>query len=196
MAKSTPCDAELWTKTCNNDYRAFTVLFNRYWLVLYKTANLYVKDIEVCEEIVLDLFLTLWNRRNYIVIDNLPNYLKASVRYQVYARLKKTKKPAILYVDSYTEDAGSWQENEGQEKLIYGELENDMNICLEQLPRRCSEIFSLSRIQYFSNEEIAEQLGISKRSVENQLTLALKHLRIHFKVIGVFLVSYCGFFKL
>jgi RNA polymerase sigma-70 factor (ECF subfamily) len=50
-------------------------------------------------------------------------------------------------------------------------------VYLHQLPKRCQEIFKLSRFDNLSNDEIAAKLGISKRSVENQITLALKHLR-------------------
>jgi len=61
---------------------------------------------------------------------------------------------------------------------------------LQQLPQRCREIFNMSRFQYLSNDEIARQLGISKRTVENQLTTALAHLRTNLKDIsGVLIIA-------
>ena len=101
---------------------------------------------------------------------------------------------SAVYVESYPEETKLTLENSGQENMIYHDLENEMENCLKQLPKRSSEIFLLSRKDHLTNTEIAERLGISKRSVEDQITQALKHLRLHFKDIAM-LILCNAFFK-
>lgn len=188
MANSSPSDADLWEKIVNDDYRAFTALFERHWYILYKTANKYIRDPDTCEELVHDLFLNIWNRRKYLNIADFKSYLKASTRYLVYNVLKKSENLSVVYLESYPEETKLTLENRGQENMIYHDLEKEMEDCLKQLPKRSCEIFLLSRKDHLTNNEIAERLGISKRSVENQITQALKHLRLHFKDIAIFIV--------
>jgi RNA polymerase sigma-70 factor (ECF subfamily) len=76
--------------------------------------------------------------------------------------------------------------NDGELNIHYQDLEKSVDKELEELPRRCKEIFTLSRREQLSNDEIATRLDISKRTVENQLTHALRHLRLsmrHFLII-------------
>jgi RNA polymerase sigma-70 factor (ECF subfamily) len=76
--------------------------------------------------------------------------------------------------------------NDGELNIHYQDLEKSVDKELEELPRRCKEIFTLSRREQLSNDEIAIRLDISKRTVENQLTHALRHLRLsmrHFLII-------------
>jgi len=190
MSKVPLSDSDLWKEIVNDDYRAFMVLFERYWFVLYKTAGKYIKDQELCEEAVHDLFLNIWNRRKYLDIQDFNNYLKTSVRYQVYRILKKYKTSAITYVDEYPEELVLAHENAGDKKIQYNDLEKELEDCLKPLPKRTAEIFLLSRKDHLSNAEIAERLGISKRSVENQITNALKFLKTHYRYIVVFLLLY------
>ncbi|MDB5011249.1 MAG: polymerase sigma-70 factor [Mucilaginibacter sp.] len=186
MPLSSLSDADLWSLIVNDNYRAFTVLFQRYWLKLYKTAQKYIKDDQACEESVHDLFLNIWNRRNYLIINNFDHYLKASIRYQVYAHLKKAKLSLISYQENLHKDGLSFTVNNGYEKILYSELEEQLNEQLNALPDRCREIFLLSRKNHLTNTEISEKLSISKRTVENQITIALKHLRLYFKHIASF----------
>ncbi|WP_369414055.1 sigma factor-like helix-turn-helix DNA-binding protein [Desertivirga xinjiangensis] len=79
-------------------------------------------------------------------------------------------------------------ENSGYDRLASIDLETQLDAYLENLPKRCREIFFMSRKQMLSNDEIAAKLGISKRSVENQITFALKHLRVSIKDISIALI--------
>jgi len=167
-------DSDLWSLIVTDNYRAFTVLFERHGLRLYKTAQKYIKDEAICEEVVHDLFLNIWNRRQHLAINDFNHYLKAATRYQVYNYLKRAKLSSEL--------------NKGQEKLLYLELEEQLNEQLNALSDRCREIFLLSRKEHLTSTEIGERLSISKRTVENQITIALKHLRINFKNITSFLL--------
>jgi len=185
MTDSSLSDSELWELIVkNDDYRAFLVLFKRNWLALYKTAFYYVKDEAAAEEVVNDLFLNLWSRKNFLVILDLKKYFKAATRYQAFDYLQKQKGMRLVYSD-HLEENGQYSINKAQENFMFSDLEATLNQHLKLLPARCKEIFLLSRIQQLSNHEIAEKLGISKRTVENQITHALKCIRFNLKDIAV-----------
>jgi RNA polymerase sigma-70 factor (family 1) len=171
-------DAELWDLIVNDNHHAFTIMFQRHWLRLYKTALQYAKDPEASEEIVHDLFLNIWKRRNFLIISDFDKYLKAATRYQVYAYIKKNK-TVIEYRENISDENERFELNSAHEKISYQELEGQLVQHLKSLPERCQEIFFLSRVQHLNNNEIAEKLGISKRSVENQITRALQCIRFN-----------------
>jgi RNA polymerase sigma-70 factor (ECF subfamily) len=175
-------DSELWEAIAADSSKAFDVLFERYWTTIYATAFSYLKDPEICTQIVHDIFLKIWEKRGVYHISQFKPYLTSAARYHVYKHLKARKASALTYVEDY-ESFGRLQQsqNEGDEHLNYLELEHELNTTLIKLPKRCREIFALSRTDQLSNEEISERLGISKRSVENQLTTALQFIRTYLK---------------
>lgn len=181
-------DHEYWEKvqqiSCS---QSFSFLFDRYWETLYSTAFSYLKDREKSEEITHDIFLNLWRKRETLTIQSFSAYLRAAARYHVYKELKKRKASAIVYTDELTETEAVMT-NQGEERLIYQEAERYVDGSLQSLPARCQEIYLLSRKENLTNDEIANKLGISKRTVENQLTVALRHIRIQLKVISMMLL--------
>jgi len=193
MALSSLSDAELWILILNDDYRAFTALFNRHWLKMYNTALRYLHDEQASEEVVHDLFLNIWNRKSHLNISEFDKYFKAATRYQVYAYLKKHKESSLVYLDTFAESYDARNYNNADRNIAYQELESRLNKHLTLLPLRCKEIFLMSRMQHFTNFEIAQKLGINKRTVENQLTHALQSIRINMKDI---LFSVCILFTL
>jgi len=186
-------DSELWLAVRNDDEHAFAMLFDRYWVRLYKTAFRYLKDRENSEEAVHDVFLSIWNRRDQLEIDSMPNFLLTAIRYQVYNRMRAAKPPVTLISNDLEIDYLP-DHNQGDYRIKNEELLSELNEHLEKLPKRCQEIFYMSRMDNLSNQEIADRLGISKRTVENQITVALKHLRTCFKHVSIILCIYCTFF--
>jgi RNA polymerase sigma-70 factor (family 1) len=178
-------DIQLWNAVRADDQQAFTRLFDKYWGCVYKTGYRYLKDREVCQEIVHDIFLSLWNRRHVLVIDSFPAFLLTSTRYQIYSRRKAKQ---LVLADTTELDVHEFTANEADIRLRQSELQHQLHQLLLQLPPRCQEIFRMSRFDYLSNEEIAGRLHISIRTVENQLTYALRHLRIHLKDIATVLL--------
>jgi len=181
-------DTELWDAIVMDDTRAFTILFDKYWSKLYTTAYGYLKDEAVCEEIVHDIFLTIWNKRKQLHIDSFKNYLIASTRYQVYKHQKVIKHSPLQFTEEYDSANQPSCNNDGDEKVVYLELQHEIDARLKELPKRCQEIFAMSRYDHLSNDEIAQKLNISKRSVENQITVALKFLRVVMKDIAVIIL--------
>ena len=171
------------------DSKAFNCLFDRYWQKIYITVFSISRDKEVCSEIVHDIFLNLWLKRDQIHIVFFKGYVIASARYYVYRYMKNAKRNSLEYRENI-EHINSITTNDGESNIRYQELEKKVERLLENLPKRCKEIFTLSRMDQLSNDEIAQRLDISKRTVENQLTHALHHLRISLKNLSVFLVFY------
>jgi RNA polymerase sigma-70 factor (family 1) len=186
MFKSLKSDSDLWNDIRNDDGSAFDELFNRYWARMYKIAFRQLNDEESSLEIVHDVFLSLWNRRKELEINKFSNFLLTAMRYQLYSR-SKTAKLSLVYKADIIESEHLSESNTGEIRLQDFELRNELDKYLNQLPERCHEIFNLSRIEHLSNQDIADRLGISKKTVENQLTIALKHLRLAFKNIASFI---------
>jgi len=174
-------DKQLWNAIVDDDYRAFNVLFKRYWKKLFMIAYSFLKDKDACEEIIQDIFIYLWNKRQRLEIESFPKYLSMATRYKVYNYLRSVKSSPVVFSDDSIEEGGSFCINLGDEHIRQQELDQQLHHYLDLLPNRCKEIFVLSRIEHLSNDEIANRLHISKRTVENQVTSALKHLRISLK---------------
>lgn len=177
-------DAALWEAIQRGDTKAFATLYERYWRRLFTAAYACLPDREACEELVHDIFLTLWTERARLHIANLPAYLAAAVRYQAIRCQRTARAHPLYHSDSLGTLPAGTTYNQGERKLLDLDLEARVAAALSQLPQRCREIFLLSRMQHCSNDEIAERLHISRRSVENQLTTALRHLRLVLQCLG------------
>jgi RNA polymerase sigma-70 factor (family 1) len=182
-------DPELWQAIRNDDEAAFRILFDRYWVRLYNTAKMHLKDKQACEELIHDVFLNLWKRRDELEIQLIPNFLLTAVRYQVYNRMRAAKSRMVLLPDSSDLD-GSLVMNEGDFNIREQEFNHTLNHYLDKLPNQCKRIFYMSKMDNLSNGEIANQLGISKRTVENQLSQALKHLRVCLRHNAMFFIFF------
>jgi RNA polymerase sigma-70 factor (family 1) len=185
-------DTELWEAVSLDNAKAFDLLFERYWSMIYGTAFSYLKDEDASSQIVQDIFLNMWQKRKTYSIGCFKNYLRSAARYHVYKQLKARKSTALVYVDNYDSVSAIPQsQNAGDENMRYQELQQAVDYSIRQLPKRCQEIFSLSRTDHLTNDEISKRLGISKRTVENQLTTALHSLRSYLKYT-VFLLFFLG----
>lgn len=171
----------------DGDSKAFEELYNRYWSKLYSSAFKRIKVREVAEEIVQELFTSLWTNREKIAIHtSFQNYLYSSVAYLVFAYLHKEYKRR-----SYEESALSKinvYDNSTEEIIAFNDLGKKLENELKQLPDRCRSVFELSRKQYKSNKEIASVMGISEKTVENQITKALRILRVNLKYLSILLL--------
>lgn len=178
-------DTSLLLLIADDDTRAFDIIYQRYWEKLYLSAYNLLRDREVCEDIVQEVLLQIWIRRGNQQIENLNSYLYTSTRYKVYKAIKenKTFQPILDEMEQICfEDV----EVKLHKKDIFELLEQ--RICL--LPQKCREIFILSRKKDLSNKEIASLLGISIKTVENQLTIALRRIRPSFRKILLIISSF------
>ena len=159
----------------NGDGTTFQVIFNAYYPVLTVFARKFLDDHDLAEEVVQDMFVQLYEKRDSIRIQtSLKSYLYQSVRNGCLNRIKQDKihrKHHEEILKSSGEDAG-WTDH-----MVEAELEQKIYRIISGLPPRCKEIFLMSRQDDLTNREISEKLNISVRTVENQITRALKALR-------------------
>lgn len=171
--------------THEDDTFAFSELYNRYWDKLFGAAYKRLKSVEAAEEIVQDLFTDIWLRRKELHIkSDLPVYFFSAVKYRVinYVHKQIVKsafevKGAVVYSEF---------DNSTEETVIANDLKNRIDQNVQLLPDKCREVYQLSRDQYQSNKDIARQLSISEKTVENQITKALKRLRTSLNTFSLF----------
>ncbi len=167
-------DYDLLRQLSEDDEAAMEVLFKRHYaLVSYSIYNL-VKDPRTTEDIAQEVFMEIWKRRGSLVINtSLKAYLRRS---------------AVNKTLNYLRDKKNWKNEELSEiqlnistepgkTLETTELEQIVGQAIEQLPERCQLIFKLSRVEEKSYQEIADELNISVKTVENQIVKALRLLR-------------------
>lgn len=162
------------------DKSVFEEVYHEYFIPLCYYCLRYVEKIEDSEEIVQDLFLKLWEKHEELEINSsLKAYLYRAVQNYAlnYLSKKKTKEKYILHQESHSYNSI----NEGLQKLESEELRLILKHALLQLPEKRRRIFELSRFDGLKYGKIASQLSISVKTVETQMTKALKYLRIILK---------------
>ncbi|WP_028296524.1 RNA polymerase sigma-70 factor [Olivibacter sitiensis] len=168
-------DDELIALVKSSDDLAFEEIYNRYWKRMLSVAANKVERIEDAEEIVQDIFVSLWNRREAIEIkSSLDHYLAVAVKYKVIKALDKNsnKQKYIAYLGS-----NGYVDDSTREWLEFEELKNQLSLWVGQLPEKCRIVYQLSREVGFSQKEIAQHLNIAEKTVEAHIVKATKVLR-------------------
>lgn len=173
-------EKDLIVRLKNGDQTAFELLFHFYYpgLVMYSTQ--FTADRMEAEEIVQDFFVRFWQRHQQIIpSDSLKSYLFLSVKNGSLNFLKH-KKIEEKYIRSMTELSNNHLVYD-PDLYIASELQEKIKKAIDLLPEKCREIFIMSRMRGLKNEEIAAELNLSKRTVETQISKALKVLRVELK---------------
>jgi RNA polymerase sigma-70 factor (family 1) len=166
-------DTELLNRLRANDAEAFEKIYKKYWQNLYQTAFSILKDKQASEDIIQDLFIQLWNKRATISVTvSLNAYLTASIKHEVFRVIRKR----IAEMDS-NEVIQADKNYNAQELIEYKEFLAHTQQLISKLSMKCQEVFVLSREDQFSHKEIAEQLKISSKTVENHIGKALGILK-------------------
>lgn len=154
----------------------FDYIFNYYYSSLCAFSMQYIDDRNAVEDLVQDFFVYLWVEAPQLKIKtSLKSYLFASIKnrcldYQKHHKITEKYRNFILF--STEKD-----DNSTEQFFAESELRQAIQTSLGKLPPRCREIFELSRLSGLSNQEISDKLGISKRTVELQISNSLKILR-------------------
>lgn len=169
-------DQELVELVKNGDRAAFASLYDRYWKLIFAVAVAKLDSYVDAEEIVQEIFTDLWARRESIQINrSVKYYLAAAVKYQAMTVLAKRNRRSILKQDLLkSPDASSAAPSTFIE---FAQLQLELENIVGMLPERCQLIYRLSREEGFSNKEIAQQLNLSEKTVETQMTRALSRIR-------------------
>lgn len=169
----------------NGDIKAFNALFMLYFPKLKLFLSGFLDNEAEAEDLAQDVFVKLWqNRLSLTKVENLNAYLYRIARNTLYTYLDRSFSPDPI-TETNSHHIPSIDE---LEELIFAkELEELIDITIEKMPPQRKTIFCLSRKQGLSNETIALQLNISKRTVETHISAALADLR---KVISVLLLFF------
>ena len=169
-------DNELLDLIQSGDRDAFSELYTRYWKKLFLVAVNKAGQLEEAEEIVQDVFVSLWQRRHSLEITtNLQAYLAVSVKYRVM-KVLASRYQYRKYCD-YTAKSSSELTNATLEFLDFDELKSTLELLVADLPEKCRLVYTLSREQGLSHKQIAETCGIAEKTVEAHISKALKVLR-------------------
>ncbi|RIH65027.1 RNA polymerase sigma-70 factor [Mariniphaga sediminis] len=162
----------------NNEAEAFDRLFYRYSDKLYRFSFSLLKNEEDSREIIQEAFYKIWENRSKIDSSKSFKAFLFSISYhliidQLRFRLKDREFRKSL--EKHFEEHAILQEN----KIDYNTLETEISKAVAELPEKRKQIYRLSREKGLTHKEIAEQLGIKTKTVENQINLALKHIKTH-----------------
>ncbi len=155
-------------------------IFRTHHKMLCKVAYAVVKDKSAAEDIVQDVFLTIWKKRNELVIDsNLKGYLYRAVSNSCLNYLQSYHKRNVKSFEEFGEQAlGVYAPHD---TMDYDQLNHAVEKAIEKLPPRCKVIFVLSRMEGLKHQQIADALQVSVKTVENQMGIALVKLREELK---------------
>ena len=175
MPRGTEVDVLMLRVLNHDDYQAFHQLFARMYNPLCQFCVRFVHAREVAEELVSDVFYTIWKNRSRIVVTSPRSYLFTAVRNRGFDHLRKAKKVTLCNLEEATHIASQYSDS--QETMVEMELSKTIEYSISRLPKQCRLIFELSREHGLKYREIASQLKISIKTVETQMGRALKHLR-------------------
>jgi RNA polymerase sigma-70 factor (ECF subfamily) len=181
----------------HQDDQWFEELFRHYSKPLFYYAAKFVED-EAARDIVQDVFTKLWSHQTIIIKQSLNALLFKMVRNGCLQHLEK-QKVRIRYLEmtkiTLQEDELRYYMEESS-SLMEQELDNRLNEVINNLPGRCKQIFRLSRFENKRNKEIAEELQISLKAVEKQLSKAMATIRSEMKIyLPLFLLILLHVFK-
>ena len=156
----------------------FEQVFKSHFKSLHAYACTIMRDPMPAEEIVQNIFLKLWEKKEDITIkENISVYLYRAVHNESLNYLRHRKVRSAYQSYAMRQHKQTEQEKPA-EKVVMKELEKKLEIALQELPEQCRTIFQLSRFEDLKYREIAEKLGLSVKTIENQMGKALKLLRL------------------
>lgn len=174
---------------------AFQELFERYAPRIYQFSLSYLKNKQDAEELVQDVFLRIWEKRESLdKSKNIKAFIFKVAVNTIYDFIRRKN-----IESAYKEFAGTDFESQPDStwhQVIFDEMLHNLDILTKQMPPERQKIFRLSREDGMTNEEIARKMNISKRTVENQLYRAIAFLKKHFRTDSLFtllfLYLWCG----
>lgn len=172
---ATHTEKKLFAQIATGDDTAFEQFYNLHWNKIYSLALAYLKSQQLAQDIVQDVFLKLWTKREKLSeVTDPDSFIYIMGRNEVLNALKK--KVRLTFIDDE-------KENDLPDDLLLPqqldlkELGSQINKAIDKLPAQQKKILRLSREKGLSHEQIAEQLGIEKVTVKNHIVRALHSLR-------------------
>lgn len=177
-------EENLFQKLAEGDHTAFKQVYRMYFPRIHAFAYGFLKNKDEADELTQMVFIKLWDKHElFSEVRNFDSYLFTLTKYTVFNYIRA--KHMLPISDEDIPD--QCNQDTPYDRLIANDLRLLIDLTVSQMPPKRQQIFRMSRLEGVSNEEIAERLGIQKKTVENHLNLALNELR---KVIMFVLLSY------
>lgn len=182
-------EQDLLIELKRGDKKAYSLLFNKYYKDLVLFGGNFLPDKAVCEDIVQNIFLKLWNNREALIIEtSLKSFLLKSVRNSCLDEIKH--KVVVREHESYVINFDPSDDMDTENYVLYSDLQAQLDKALDKLPAVCREAFEMNRLAGLKYKEIAEQLNVSERTVEVRIGKALGLLRRYLKEFFVAVLCY------
>lgn len=174
--------------------KAFGEVFQLYFKVLTVFAKKFVGDLQVAEDLVQEVLVKLYeNRKSVQFHTSLKAFLFQSVRNKCIDHLRSVKSKSDHH--DQIKQATQAEQFDFGDTMLQAELEERIYNAINDLPTQCQEVFKMSRLEGKKNQEIADLLKISKRTVETQISNALKRLRKDvYQYLKLLIVTFLNFF--
>lgn len=177
-------DTELFDLIKEGNAIAFAEIYDRYWALLYRHAYRLIKDQDLAQDVVQEVFVNLWDKINTIDLQvSKSSYLYTAVRNKVLNLIQRDK-VKNNYIESFANFVASSEaitDYRLRERLLKEKIEKEV----AALPSKMRQVFEMSRIQNMSHKQIAEELNLSDKTVKKQMSNAIKILRLK---LGGFLI--------
>lgn len=170
-----------------DDRKVFELIFKFYYSGLVVYADRIIHDTEMSEDIVQSVLMRLWEERKSLQIDSFRSYLATAVKNRSIDLIRNQR-----VQDRYLEYIREREIEQDEGFYTFLELDEMISQAIDKLPPRCREIFLMSRFRHFKIADIARELQISGRTVETQISHALKILRIELKDYLYLIVIFPG----
>jgi len=155
-----------------SDPVVFKLIYKLHWQKLYKMAFYYLQNEADAEDAIQDVFISLWSRRERLILRGpLENYLVRSAKYTAFFYLKLRQK---RQQSSQASTRLYLSRNNVEENMNYKSLMEQLQLIMGSVSQKTREIFFLSQLNGLSYKEIADQLGVSIKTVEYHISKALK----------------------
>lgn len=182
------------SKTTVYDDDSFELLFKTHFKALHAYGMSILRDEQEAEEIVQQVFLKFWEKRNTLTIEtSVKAYLYKSVYNDCLNHLRNFK--TRLKYQGEAHRMTDLYERPASARVEMNEFQSILNEAINELPEKCRTIFQMSRFEELKYREIAEKLGLSVKTVENQMSKALKILRLELSGFLVLFIAALLYFK-
>jgi len=158
----------------NITHSSLRQLFNQHFTPLCRFLAYYTSDRMTIEDVVQDVFVNMWEKREELQIESLTAYLYSSARNRMLNYIKEEKRQNVLF-EQWVQD--EIEMKRGEECFNIDEFSQRVELAIDSLPDKCKQIFNLSKKRKLTYKQIAGHFNISLKTVESQMGIALRKIR-------------------
>ena len=172
---STQRAEDILNRLKSDDRAALKDLFQEYYSLVCQSIHRFIRDHATTEDLAQEVFLRFWEKRHSInVTSSLSAYLRRMAMNEALGYLRRNKR---YEEDEFVPENETETSPSAEEAYLHEELQESVAAAINSLPPKCRTVLQLSRYEELTYKEIADQMGISVKTVENQMSKALRVLR-------------------